>query len=281
MITEREQTCIRQASDLYKKEVHKIGPDGTPGLNDIYTADEFYETVVDNIDEFRKEIMEHPFFANIKANDILDVYEQSDALFMYCFQVFINAKIHYRIASKGDITDVGEDSGTITAPKVEDNAIIAKGPEESEDKQNKKDFIKEVMTGVPRKKALKDFFDDLTSYKQFRDDFDKAMFYMDWDKIHRVMKKLKWKWIHWKDEEGDVHENTVPSIYGIKEFVIDMVKRMEDDIRVHPEQTQYICCCGGFEVEMWMCNEENDPDDYEHQIRFVIRFVVEQYDNCA
>ena len=57
-----------------------------------------------------------------------------------------------------------------------------------EEKENKKQLIKEVMEGIERKKTLKDFFDDPRSYKQYRDDRENCMIHTDWDKIHRTMK---------------------------------------------------------------------------------------------
>ena len=150
-----------------------------------------------------------------------------------------------------------------------------------EEKENKKQLIKEVMEGIERKKTLKDFFDDPRSYKQYRDDRENCMIHTDWDKIHRTMKLLKWKWYKWVDEFGDEHLYTVPSVFGIKEHVLDALRDMEKYIMEHPDTTCYCTGTGGFEYEIRVCDPENDddPDDYMHRVRFIIRFVVEEFDN--
>jgi len=150
-----------------------------------------------------------------------------------------------------------------------------------EDKENKKQFIKEVMEGIERKKTLKEFLDDPRSYKQYRDNVQECLLYTDWERIHRVMKCLKWKWARWVDEFGDVHNNTVPTVFGIREQVIDIIHSAEEWIKKHPEEDHYMTGTGGFECEMSVCESDNDsdPDDYEHRVRFVVRFVLEEFDN--
>lgn len=149
-----------------------------------------------------------------------------------------------------------------------------------EEKENKKQFIKEVMEGIEKKKTLKDFFDDHRSYKQYRDDKENCMLWMNWDKIHRIMKYLKWKWNKWIDEAGNEHYDSTPSVFGIKQHVHDMLKSMEEYIMTHPDATYYYSGTGGFEYEMRICEgEEGDPDDYTHRVRFIVRFVVDYFDN--
>ena len=269
MLTKKEKNCIWEACDEYKRMVSQPGPDATAGLLDKWSESDFYNTVVDNADEFTKLVLEHPFFDGKGYKSLADVYEREKSLFLYCLQSFLNNKFLGSLVSTSPIGETIEVNPETMEP------IDTTKDEETE---NKKEFIKEVLEGVEKKKSLAEFFDDPRSYRQYRDDVDNCLLHMNWDKIHKVMKALKWKWFRWNDEFGDVHNNTVPSVYGIREFVIGMIKRMEDFITQHPEQTNYRSGCGGFEIEMWMCNED-DIDDYEHQVRFVLRFVAEQYDN--
>ncbi len=262
MLTDVEKSCIWTACDEYKRMVSRPGPDATAGLLDKWSVSDFYNTVIDNEEEFKNDILNHPFFKD-DCESLSDAYNKKHSLFIYCLQTFLSKKLLFGFVGITTTTD------TTTEP------IDTVKDEETE---NKKEFIKEVMEGVEKKKSLAEFFDDPRSYRQYRDDVDNCLLHMNWDKIHKVMKALKWKWFRWNDEFGDVHNNTVPSVYGIREFAIGMIKRMEDFITQHPEQTNYRSGCGGFEIEMWMCNED-DIDDYEHQVRFVLRFVAEQYDN--
>lgn len=151
-----------------------------------------------------------------------------------------------------------------------------------EEKENKKTFIKEVMEGVEKKKSLKDFLTDLRSYKQFRDDIEHVIMYMDWAKIHKAMKTLNWVWCSWTDFEGNEHYNTTPNEYAIKSNVLKQIHDMEDWIMDNGESSHYLSGTGGFEYEMWVCDEgyeDSTTDDYNNRVRLVVRFVLDQYDN--
>ena len=267
-----ELSCILEASKKYKEMVSKKGPDGKPGLNDKYSAEDFEKIIKDNIDEFRQYILSHPFFAAQDYDTLKEVYENDYELFMYCFQVFINNKIGGTV---GDITSVSE------GIEVDPNTLEPISAEINTEDQNKKEFVKEVLDGVPRKKTLKEFFDEVRSYKQFRDCVDDCIFYMDWDKIHKTMKVLKWKWASWFDEYEDEHCNTVPSVYGIREFVINELKKIENWVNEHPEAREYHMSCGGFEFDLELCEDNDEVDDFEHQVILTVKFVLEQYDNCC
>ena len=278
-----EEKCIFDACITYKDLVSKNGPDGTPGLNNIYDVKDFYKVIIDNIDEFREYILNHPFFIDKydECDDIIPIYEKENSLFIYCMQVFLNKKFGNGLEGIDD--NIIIDPIEIPTEIVTDAAINTKkeyvSPEcECEELKNKKEFVKEVLEGVEHKKTLKEFLSDPRSYRQFRDDVDRCLLYMDWEKIHRVMKKLKWKWSKWIDNEFNEHTNTVPSVFGIKDHVYDMIKRMEDWILEHGDDDRYLCGTGGFEYEMYIC-KESDVDDYYHRVRFVVRFVVEQFDN--
>lgn len=254
---DKDYEIINRLSLEYKEAVGKPGPDGTPGLNDIYSAEDFRITIMSNLSEFKDYVIKHPFFKDKLYLCLEDVYNKDHVLLMYLFQTFFNEK-----KSQGNDNPPADDT-------------------KDEEKENKKQFIKEVMDGIERKKTLKEFLDDPRSYQQYRDDIQSCLLYTDWEKIHRAMKCLKWKWAKWVDEYGDVHHNTVPSVYGIRENVIDELKRMYEWIKEHPEADRYMAWTAGFEYEIRVCNPEDDsdPDDYEHRVRFIVRFVLEYYDN--
>ncbi len=254
---DKDYEIINRLSLEYKDLVGKLGPDGTPGLNDIYSAEDFLHTVAPRIEEFKDWVLGHPFFEGIGYKTLEDVYKEEHALLIYLFQTFFDEK------------------------KKQDNNDVSVDNMKDEEKENKKQFIKEVMDGIERKTTLKEFLDDPRSYQQYRDDIQSCLLYTDWEKIHRAMKCLKWKWAKWVDEYGDVHHNTVPSVYGIRENVIDELKRMHEWIKEHPKADRYMAMTAGFEYEIRVCDPEDnsDPDDYEHRVRFIVRFVLEYYDN--
>ncbi len=251
MLTDVEKSCIWKACDEYKMMVSTPGPDGSPGLLDKWSVDDFFNTVIDNEEEFKNEILNHPFFEDKNYESLCDVYNNDRSLFLYCLQVFLNEKL---LVQDGKVT-----------------------PYFDEEIENKKEFIKEVMEGVEKKKTLKDFLTDPRSYKQFRDDIERCLLYTDWEKIHRVMKKLKWKWRSWIDNEYNEHTNTVPSAFGIRENASDLIKNVEEWIMDHPDAKEYFTSTGGFEIEMRIYDDE--VDDYDHRVKFIVRFVVEQFEN--
>ena len=249
---DNDYEIIKGLSLEYKERVSALGPDGQPGLNDIYSAEDFLATAMANHTEFKYFVLDHPIFKDKNYKSLDEVNKSDHELLVYLFQIFFNEK-------KGQC----------------DNAFYI-----DEEKENKKQFIKEVMEGIERKKTLKDFFDDPRSYKQYRDDIQQCLLYTEWDKIHKIMKTLKWKWVEWFDEWEDKHTYTVPSTFGIREHVINELKDMEKWINEHPDATKYKTGAAGFECEMGVCDgKEGEPDDYDHRVRFIVRFVPEQYTN--
>lgn len=260
MLTDVEKSCIWTACDEYKRMVSRPGPDATAGLLDKWSVSDFYNTVVDNADEFKNDILNHPFFKDI-CESLSDAYNKKHSLFIYCLQTFLSKKLLFGF--------VGITTTDTTAEPVD--------TVKDEETENKKEFIKEVMEGVEKKKSLKDFLTDPRSYKQWRDDVERCLLYTDWEKIHRVMKKLKWKWHSWIDNEYNEHNGTVPSVFGIRENVSDLIKKVEEWIMNHPDAEEYFTSTGGFEIEMKIYDD--DVDDYDHRVKFIVRFVVEQFDN--
>ena len=268
-MTKELKECLKKACAEYKAMVSQEGPDGLPGLLNSWTENEYYDTLVRNQEEFTKLVLEHPFFDGKGYKSLVDIYEKEKSLFLYCLQNFLNDKFIGSLVSTSPI------GGTIEVNPETMEPITVDEP--SDDEENKKNFVKEVLDGVPQKTTLKEFLTDPRSYKQFRDQVDECMFYIDWEKIHRVMKKLKWVWARWIDEMGEVHEGTVPSVYGIKKNVYEMIKRMEDFLLEHGDMDHYLSGVGGFEYEMWVC-EPASPDDFDNRVRFVVRFIVDQFD---
>ena len=146
--------------------------------------------------------------------------------------------------------------------------------------ENKKEFIKEVMRGVERKKSLKEYFDDIVSYKQYRDDVDRCLLYMDFNKIHRIMKMLRWTWYSWTDGDFNVHHGSVPSAFGIRERVKALIESAEKWINENPQEDSYNVSTGGFELNIYMVYDPETDDDYANQVRFSIKFVPESFDNA-
>ena len=254
---------IKNICKKYKEAVSQNGPDGTPGLNNVYSEDEMYDIVMKNYDKYNNMVVYSALCEGKGYTDINDLKEDELWIAMYYLGVLLN-EIRFN------------NHGYIKTEPVENRATISV----EEDKENKKEFIKEVMAGIERKKTLRDFLTDPRSYKQFRNEVDRCLLYMDWSKIHAVMEALDWTWCRWIDNEGDEHYDSTPSVFGIQEHVYDMIKRMEDWILEHGDTPRYLSGTGGFDYEMWVCDpeDENDPDDFDHRIRFVVRFVAEQYD---
>ena len=287
MLTEKEKNYIWKACDEYKKIVSRIGSDVFFEILAKYSAEEFYNTVIGNDDgeEFKNDILIHPFFEGKGYETLCDVYDKEKSLFMYCLQQFLFSRLliyydNFTTLNQNDI-EVNPDTTEVINKKTKDTVNTKKEYicPDCEEMENKKEFIKEVMKGVERKKSLKEFFDDLESYKQFRSDVDNCLLYMDWEKIHKIMKLLKWKWATWIDNEYNAHHNTVPSVFGIREEVFKRIREMETWIMEHPDEKTYKMSIGGFEYEMYMCNEPDLDDDYEGQVRFIVRFIAEDYDN--
>lgn len=271
-----EERLIRACNE-YKAMVSVKGPDGTPGLLDSWTAEQYYEKLKENFETFKKDVIEHPFFAGKGYTTLSEIIDNEHTLFLYCLGKFLNEKFMGSLVST---VEINGDNAIEVDPETMEPTNIEAHIQEKEEKENRKEFVKEVLDGVPQKKTLREFLEDPRSYKQFRDAVDECMFYMDWDRIHRVMKKLKWKWAHWEDEMGDVHEGTVPSVYGIKKHVYEMIRRMEDWILQYGDEDRYLSGTAGFEYEMWVCEPAN-PDDFNSRVRLVVRFVVDQFDTGA
>ena len=150
------------------------------------------------------------------------------------------------------------------------------------DLQNKKDFIKETLDGVPHKKTLKDFLTDPRSYKQFRDSIDDCLFCINWGKIHRVMEFMGWRWTLWKDDNFIEQENSVPSEFGIKMFVYEMLQDAEKFIMNHGTYTHYKTGTGGFEIEIVVTDfEEGDVDDFKSRVNLSVKFVLQHFDSLV
>jgi len=261
MVTEEDKNCILNACKDYKRSVGQLDHNGEPGLNDKYSIADFYNIVMSNIDDFRIFITDHHLLEKYGYKTIKQAYDGSYGLFMYGFQDFINNHI-YQLSSL-----------TTSSPiNIQENG--------AEEKKNKKEFIKEVMEGIELKKTLKDFLDDNCSYKQFQRDIRNVALYLDFDKIHQVMEDLDWKWASWDDDMGETHYDEVPTVYALREEVIHRLDEIEKYINTHPEDDCYFSSTGGFDYNILVCGRENgEPDDYEHRVRLIVRFVIERYDN--
>ena len=237
-----------------------------------YSVDDLVDIIKSNFDDYWKCIKRHSFFEDTVFNDLNELWECSSTLLIYFTKEFLDD----HIGKQNNITSVydGDNFIEVNPETLEPISI-------EEDKENKKQFIKEVMEGVEKKKTLKDFLDDPRSYKQFRDNIEDILMYIDWGKIHETMKNLQWTWASWEDFEANEHYNSTPDEYGLKEEVLHRIHEMEEWINEHPDATEYRTGTGGWEYEMRVCDpeDENDPDDYNNRVRFIVRFVLEQCDN--
>lgn len=270
-MTSKDFLTICEACNVYKGMVSQPDANGEPGLNNRFTAKQMSSYIVKHFDEFEKFMTDRSF---VEFESLNDLYEKENFLFIYYLQVFINEH-----SLEIDLMDSDDPLEVMFDDTVEVDPLTLEPVDE--EKENKKQFIKEVMEGIEKKKTLKDFLDDPRSYEQFRDEVDHCLLYMDWSKIHAVMEALDWHWAYWIDEEWNEHHNETPSEYGIRFHVHEMIKSMEKWIREHPDADNYKSGTGGFEYEMCVCDpeDENDPDDFDHRVRLIVRFVAEQYDN--
>ena len=91
------------------------------------------------------------------------------------------------------------------------------------------------------------------------------------------MSHLDWKWASWTDEEGNFHEEEVPSAYALRSrahrMLIDAVEKGFGGT-------------GGFNVNCYvydLCDENgvpyapDEPDDFEHSVCLSLEFVVEEW----
>lgn len=129
---------------------------------------------------------------------------------------------------------------------------------------------------VPAKTRVKDYIQTLEGYKQFRNRVDSILLNFDFEKVHRVMKKLKWTWAVWEDENTNVYHDSVPSVYALRQLAY---KLLIDSVEKGPTGT------GGFEVKCYvydLVDEDgvpyapDEPDDFEHSVCLSLRFVVEE-----
>lgn len=134
----------------------------------------------------------------------------------------------------------------------------------------------EDAVGLPAKTRVKDYIQTLEGYKQFRNRVDSILLNFDFEKVHRVMKKLKWIWAVWEDENTNVHHDSVPSVYALRQLAY---KLLIDSVEKGPTGT------GGFEVKCYvydLVDEDgvpyapDEPDDFEHSVCLSLRFVVEE-----
>lgn len=66
-------------------------------------------------------------------------------------------------------------------------------------------------------------------YKLVRDRIDEILVNFDFEKVHRIMELLDWTWSSWIDEEGDVHEEEIPSVYALRCEALRLMKESLDE----------------------------------------------------
>ena len=267
---------LRDACNEMKQMVSKPGPDGTPGLLDAWTSEDYFNVLNDNLESFDEYIMTHPFFKDSHYSCLYEVYQQENFLFMYCLLTFLTEKLVNGCV--GNITVTDPDDAVLT---FDDKDTLLTTAVKDDEKENKKQLVNTVIQAMERKRSLKEFLNNLEDYKQYRNDIDECILHVfDFDKIHRTMELLDWRWCEWMDEDYETHTDSVPSAYGIRYQLISDIKGMEKWIDSHPDATEYYLSCGGIEIHMRMVEDLDSEDDYENQVRLTIRFILEDFDNA-
>ena len=124
------------------------------------------------------------------------------------------------------------------------------------------------------KKKVKDYIKDLEGYQQFRDKVDDILVHFDFEKVHKVMVALNWKWALLEDGPR------VPETWEIKE---EALKQLLDAVTKFGGSTG----AGGFKVNCFVydpVDEDgvpfNDKDDFENQVHLSLSFNVESWGEC-
>ena len=267
---------LRDACDEMKQMVGKVGPDGTPGLLDAWTSEDYFNVLNDNLESFTEYTMTQPFFKDKHYSCLYEVYQQGNPLFMYCLMTFLTEKLINGCVT--NITATNPDDAVLT---FDDKDALLTTTVKDDEKENKKQLVNTVIQAMERKRSLKEFLNNLEDYKQYRNDIDECILHVfDFDKIHRTMELLNWRWCEWTDEDYETHTDSVPSAYGIRDQLINDIKGMEKWIDSHPDATEYYLSCGGIEIHMRMVEDLDSEDDYENQVRLTIRFILEDFDNA-
>ena len=267
MTTLEDRNTIREACKQYME----LQNDGTHLLPSLFTEDQVYGLIIDRFDEFENFVLKESVLRDKNYATVTEAFEKDSVLFVYILQSF------FILHNYTGLTSVDE-LGNLDVPA--DDTTNIKAEIHIDDKENKKQLVKEVMDAINRKQSLNDFLNDINSYKQFRDDIDLCLLYeIDFEKIHEVMEVLDWEWASWMDEEYNEHENSIPSAFGIKENLVKKLKNMEEWIRNNPDAKEYNMSCGGWEINMHMVEDLETEDDYESQVRFSVKFVAEYFDN--
>lgn len=120
------------------------------------------------------------------------------------------------------------------------------------------------------KKKVRDYIATIGGFKQFRNRVDEIIEHFDFEKVHKVMELLNWRWACYEDENYEDCYDTVPSVGALRiqarKLLIDAVDKGYGG-------------CGGFEVSCFVYEdgpeEEGDPDDFEHSVHLELKFVIE------
>ena len=138
-------------------------------------------------------------------------------------------------------------------------------------------LILEYMKNTNTTKRVKDYIQTLEGYKQFRNKVDAILLNFDFEKVHQVMSNLDWVWASWEDEDMNIHNSEVPSVYALRQLAYQL---LIDSVEKGTGGT------GGFEVECYVYDlvdedgvpyEPDEPDDFEHSVCLNLQFVVESF----
>lgn len=151
----------------------------------------------------------------------------------------------------------------------------------NDEKKNRKDFIHQVMIGRTNKETLRDYLLDKESTLQYIETLLNCLVEMDFAKIHKAMKALHWTWARWEDEYGCEHHDQTPTIYALRKHLAWGIKESVESIvnKNYGNGKEYYWACGGFEISWRLYDDSNYPEDFDHQVLFEVKFVLESFDN--
>lgn len=141
-----------------------------------------------------------------------------------------------------------------------------------EDEDDERDYNGTVT------KTLYDYLQDEENKNQMYETIKEIVDFMNFEKIHRVMKFLDWKWAV-LPTTNEYNYNRVPTAEDLKRQLIDMLLRMfEEGYNRH--KSEGASSTGGFSVSYRIYEPEDDePDDFKHCVSVSAAFNLEDYNS--
>lgn len=107
--------------------------------------------------------------------------------------------------------------------------------------------------------------------KRFQKEVDDALEHFNFEKVHKTMQLLDWKWCH-PGENGA----RVPSLDEIKKRAKEILQEAAESAAM--SKGEYLVGTGGFRAEAQYYPKETDKKSF---LWVRLAFVLEDWDNCA